>query len=138
MDKVLTKTRATVRLQSMARGVVESIRPEGLVLVSVRGLGPVECEVLLGTGLELGVGDKVLLAPGYGEDPAVVVGTVGCYAPPAPSAHVKLEATESLTLRCGSASVELRADGRALLKGDDVVVRAKGTKRIRAGHVAIN
>jgi hypothetical protein len=49
-----------------------------------------------------------------------------------------LEATEALTLRCGEASIELRADGSAIVKGEDVLLRAKGTQRIRAGNVAIN
>ena len=41
-------------------------------------------------------------------------------------------------LRCGEASLDLRADGKVLLRGDDVLVRAKGTQRIRAGTVSIN
>jgi hypothetical protein len=49
-----------------------------------------------------------------------------------------LTATETLTLKCGEASVNLRADGQVMVKGEDVLLRAKGTQRIRAGNVAIN
>ena len=33
---------------------------------------------------------------------------------------------------------DLRADGKVRSRGDDVLVRAKGTQRIRAGSVSIN
>ena len=49
-----------------------------------------------------------------------------------------LQASESLSLTCGQASIELRADGKVLIRGDDVLLRAKGTQRIRAGTVSIN
>ena len=51
---------------------------------------------------------------------------------------ISIDATNSLSLKCGEASIELRADGKVLIKGEDVTVRAKGTKRIRAGTVSIN
>jgi hypothetical protein len=43
-----------------------------------------------------------------------------------------------LSLKCGDASIDLRADGKVMIRGEDVLVRAKGTKRIRAGTVSIN
>ena len=70
--------------------------------------------------------------------PGIVLGRIAAYSPAQAPAHVTLEATESLSLKCGEASVELRADGRAMVKGEDVLLRAKGTQRIRAGNVAIN
>jgi hypothetical protein len=35
-------------------------------------------------------------------------------------------------------TVDLRADGKVMVRGEDVLLRAKGTQRIRAGTVAIN
>lgn len=89
-------------------------------------------------GLRLVPGDQLLVAPPQGDAPAVALGRIGRYTPPAPSDHVTIEATESLTLKCGASSVDLRADGKLMVRGDDVLVRAKGTQTIRAGSVSIN
>ena len=100
----------------------------------------VECDMLHGGGpVDWAQGDALLVASG--DEPAlcaIVLGRIGRYAAARPPAELTLEATESLTLKCGESSVELRADGRAMLKGEDVLLRAKGTQRIRAGNVAIN
>ncbi|CAN5421075.1 hypothetical protein BH11PSE9_BH11PSE9_04260 [soil metagenome] len=63
---------------------------------------------------------------------------MGRYNPPAVQAIVTIEANESLTLKCGEASIDLRADGQVMVRGEDVLLRAKGTQRIRAAKVAIN
>ena len=52
--------------------------------------------------------------------------------------YLSLRAAQSVRLECGEASIELRADGAVLVRGEDIVFRAKGTQRIRAGSVAIN
>ena len=80
---------------------------------------------------DLACGDRVLLllppAPGR---PGIVVGRLAAYRPKSAQREVTITATESLVLRCGEASLDLRADGKVLLRGDDVLVRAKGTQRI--------
>ena len=55
-----------------------------------------------------------------------------------PNAHLSIESVGQLTLVCGQASIDLRADGKVMIRGEDVLVRAKGTQRIRAGTVSIN
>jgi hypothetical protein len=87
---------------------------------------------------ELKVGDRVLALILNPEQPGIVLGRISTYPPKATRSRITIEATESLTLKCGDASVELRADGKAMVKGDDVLIRAKGTQRIRAGTVSIN
>jgi hypothetical protein len=87
-------------------------------------------------GLELAAGDAVLLSRHAEDAPPVVIGRIGRYGRPA--ARVTLEAGQTLSLKCGDASVDLRADGKVMVRGDDVLVHAKGTNRIRAGSVAIN
>ena len=57
---------------------------------------------------------------------------------PAGPASLALQAGDKLTLRCGQSSIEMSADGKVLIRGEDVLIRAKGTKRIRAGTVSIN
>ncbi|MDE2454675.1 MAG: hypothetical protein KGL43_13870 [Burkholderiales bacterium] len=123
---------------ALVRGIVEAIDAEGGVEVALDGGAKRVCDVLL-AGFTLEPGDAVLVArPGAGMGRAVVLGRVGRYKAPEAPARLELEATESLSLRCGEARVELRADGRLMLRGEDVLLRAKGTQRIRAGHVAIN
>ena len=78
-----------------------------------------------------------MLAP-PGSDKAVVLGRIGLYVAPRSEAHLSIEASESLTLKCGAASIDLRADGKVMVRGEDVLLRAKGTQRIRAGTVSIN
>ena len=47
---------------------------------------------------------------------------------------------ESVTRSAGGLGqiMELRADGKLLVKGEDVLVKARGTQRIKAGSVNIN
>jgi len=84
-------------------------------------------------------GDSLLALPPDGSGRGIVLGRIGPYREPQPQARLTLEATEVLTLKCGDVSIDLRAsDGKLMLRGDDVLLRAKGTQRIRAGTVAIN
>lgn len=100
-----------------------------------------DCDWLENTSnanINLELSDPLLCIPPSGEEPGIVLGRIGKYQKPQPQEHVTIEAQESLTLKCGEASVELRNDGRAMVKGEDVLLRAKGTQRIRAASVAIN
>lgn len=54
-----------------------------------------------------------------------------------PSTHV-IEAREELQLRCGEATITLRADGTIKILGRDVTSWARRRQRIRGGSVAIN
>jgi len=86
----------------------------------------------------LAAGDQVLVLPACADGPAIVLGRIGRHPTAEHPRRVLLQASESLTLKCGDASIDLRADGKVLIRGDDVLLRAKGTQRIRAGTVAIN
>lgn len=90
------------------------------------------------SGLVLKVGDRLLVALGDGDCPSVALGRIGRYDVQRPGTNVTIEATESLTLKCGEASIDLRADGKVMVRGEDVLLRAKGTQRIRGGTVSIN
>ena len=52
--------------------------------------------------------------------------------------HVELEAAETLTLRCGQASITLTADGQVLMRGTYVSSHSTGTQRIKGAAVRIN
>lgn len=122
------------------RGIVQSIIDGGLLQVE-DGLGTTcHCEVLqTGAPLALEPGDQVLfLVPADSVGLGIVLGRVGRYAKPQPPSVLTLEAAEALSLKCGEASIDLRADGKVMVRGEDVLLRAKGTQRIRAGTVSIN
>ena len=113
-----------------------------LVVLRADGMR-LECDWLAGAG-NLELGDELLLNAFDSRTRPVVIGRIGPYvkplAPPAMGGQeqLTLEATQSLTLKCGESSIDLRADGKVMIRGDDVLVRAKGTNRIRAGTVSIN
>lgn len=119
------------------KGRIAAIDERGLVHVHSGGTVQMICEVLAGVGT-LAVGDAVLATPLAGDDGGVVLGRLGAYVAPEIQRRGHIEASERLTLKCGQSSIDLRADGKVMIRGEDVLVRAKGTKRIRAGTVSIN
>jgi hypothetical protein len=51
---------------------------------------------------------------------------------------VSITARESITLKCGDASITLNRDGKIVLRGAHVVSHASGVNRIRGGSVELN
>jgi hypothetical protein len=132
---------ATDRLRRLTVRRVES---DGTIVVdSDASDAEVVCEVLhTGGPWELGLAPKdVVLC--WQPDPdlprGVILGRIGIShgAPDCPDELV-LEAGRSLTLRVGDGSITIRADGKILIKGTDLVSHAQRTNRIRGGAVAIN
>lgn len=125
--------------ETLLTGRLERIEPDGSLIVELPVLG-LQNVAWLETGapgnIKLALGDELLIARLPGASLAVALGRIGRYAPP--SEHLTIEAQGSLSLKCGASSVDLRADGKVMIRGEDVLVRAKGTQRIRAGTVAIN
>ncbi|NMG71624.1 hypothetical protein [Parazoarcus communis] len=139
-QKVLAFARPTASpMSGTQRARLTAIADDGTLTVATTEGHSFNCDWLEnGQGMTLQCGDEVLtLTPDAGGR-GIVLGRVGPYRPPAPQARLTLEATEVLTLKCGDATLDLRADGRAMLRGEDVLLRARGTQRIRAGTVAIN
>ena len=52
--------------------------------------------------------------------------------------QVLVEARDQLELRCGEASLTLRADGKVEIRGTHVLSRSSGPNRIKGGSVSIN
>jgi len=121
------------------RGELLEIREDGALVVRDARGACVDCDCLepLALAGSLNPGDGVLFLPPADGLAGVVLGRIGRYRA-SPSARVTIEATEGLTLRCGDASVDLRADGKLMIRGEDVLLRARGTQRIKAGTVNIN
>ena len=125
-------TLVRAELVEVAKSGLLVVRSEDGVLYSCEVLEAVQCRPPLGSG------DRLLVLAPPGSDKAVVLGRIGLYVAPRSEAHLSIEASESLTLKCGAASIDLRADGKVMVRGEDVLLRAKGTQRIRAGTVSIN
>ena len=96
-------------------------------------------------GQPLAVGDIVVACQLAGAPEAVVI--IGRLESAAaderlngdePPDTLVLQAKESLTLRVGDGSITIRADGKILIKGTDLVSHAKNVNRIKGGAVAIN
>jgi len=127
----------------LLRGMIAQILPSGEIQVaspSGGGGAMLSCDVLhTGVPLSLHVGDAVLaMSPiGPGER-GLVLGLIAAYSPSTPEKKLVLEASESLSLKCGSSMIELRQDGRLLIRGKDVVSFAERTQRIKGGTVGIN
>jgi len=51
---------------------------------------------------------------------------------------VTLEGTEEVVLRCGLASITIRADGQVVIKGTRLTSKASETNKIRGSSVLIN
>jgi hypothetical protein len=49
-----------------------------------------------------------------------------------------LEGQRELTLRCGKASIHLRADGRVTIRGTEVLSRSDGPNRVQGASVQLN
>ncbi|MCW5633127.1 MAG: hypothetical protein KIT17_07295 [Rubrivivax sp.] len=120
-------------------GRLREIDAEGALVVEPTQGAPMACDWLHGPTAVPQPGDEVLVMPVAGRRP-VVLGRVGPCLPAEarPQPHVVLEAAETLTLKCGESSIDMRADGKVMVRGDDVLLRARGTQRIRAGTVSIN
>lgn len=125
----------------LERARVLEVADGGTVFVATSLDDRTPCDLLVTVGLAgrlLEAGDEVLVFVPCATRRGVVIGRIAGDVQQSAEAHVTIRATESLKLQCGAASVELRADGQAMVKGEDVLLRAKGTQRIRAGNVAIN
>lgn len=129
---------------TVQRGTVVEILDGGEVRVEVVADEPVRfsCDVLrAGAGaIVLKAGDAVLaLLPPSDDQRGCILGVVEPYRGDEPKpGTVKLQAAEDLTLACGESSITLKKSGQILIKGSDVVTRARRTHKIKAGSVHIN
>ncbi|MCI0379992.1 MAG: hypothetical protein L0215_20615 [Gemmataceae bacterium] len=134
---------------TIARGMVVELLEEGEILVEVPGQPPLRllCDFLRSAdaaGLTLQPGDGVLVSlPRNLDEKGCVLGRIGTYRRPEPqeppeTTQVVVQADKELVLKCGEGSITIRADGKVLIKGKDLVSHAQRSNRIKGGSVAIN
>ena|SRR5437868_105491 len=128
-----------------ARATVLKVATDGTVICTRDGedLEAIPCQVLHtsdGPPPRLAPGDAVLVWLSGGD--GIVLGRIGGSRAPAkpagPPDELVLEAKKGLTLKCGDGSITVRADGKILIKGRDLVSHARRLNRIKGGAVAIN
>lgn len=143
MSNAKTKTpRARRTAGQVRRGRVTAVA-SGLVTVRVgRGAtaSDIACEVLhppQGAPAGMNVGDAVIVMLPDGDEPGCVLGRPGPYRRPDDEVVV-IEALRELVLKCGSATITLRHDGKLLMRGEDVATVARRRNRIKGGSVDIN
>jgi hypothetical protein len=142
-------------------GTIVDVLADGRVLVDYEGnpIGPMSarCAEGLLSGTSRGARDAAVLLFENG-DPSrpLVVALLGqARAEPTQVVELKrlgaaprecvidgerlvLEARKEIVLRCGEGSITLRADGKILLKGREIVSRAFETNKIKGSTVQIN
>ena len=147
MAKRVEASEAVINVRTF-RAKVLTVHEDGSVLVSsLDGSRECACDVLQTAGaflLLLAPGDDVLVwLPSRGRARGIILGRIGASVDPASARllapdEVILEAKKGLTLRVGDGSITLRADGKILIKGKDLVSHAKRMNRIKGGAVSIN
>lgn len=126
-------------------GVLVEIGADGSPIVDYNGntLGPIAARTVIASAVQ---GDTVLLLFDQG-DPArpIIIGVVrDTFEQSFPrrlklaAREILIEAADEVSLRSGDSSLTLRRDGKAVLKGKDVVSRASRTNRIKGATVQIN
>jgi hypothetical protein len=126
---------------------IEVADPEVGLLVSGEGESAVPARTTVPvTSADVGRQALYVLENGRADRP-IIIGLVresSVDAPvPAPSLEVEgkriaIEGKEEVVLRSGEASITLRSDGRIVIKGMDIVSRARGVHKVKGATVLIN
>lgn len=87
--------------------------------------------------------DEVVFAADPGTTRGYVFGKVEAYqempkAKEGPPDALRFTAQERIELRCGDGSLILRADGKVIVKGNEVVSCARGVNKVKGAAVRIN
>jgi hypothetical protein len=137
-------------LQLQLGRVVEVREGQPWVLIDGQSSQPLRARVAAsGVAAGMALGRAVLLAlPEIERDGPVIVAWVQDQLPattPMPGLdveldgrRVQLQAEEEVVLRCGQASITLRADGQVVIKGTRLTSRASETNKVRGATVLIN
>ena len=142
-------------------GRVVAITPDGDILVQIAGAGDslIECDYLQASSADepiFSAGSEVLVHLSSPSSRGCVMGLKKRYSPQVQTEsssdvsdeatkhdealpeHVVIKAGQSLSLQCGETSRRITKEGKILIKGVDILAKAKRTHRIKGGSVAIN
>ncbi len=143
---------------ALVKGTIAAIEADGViwVLVSKDPRKPIQARTLVDID-PTAIGNDVLLSfDDTSDDRPIILGLIqdrckkktnrertyldrdqvdACYID---KERVEIEAKKEIVMRCGDASVTLRKDGKIIIKGIQVISRAKGANKIRGAAVTIN
>lgn len=119
---------------------VTGIDAEGRPLVARTGAEPEPALSLVPVTPDL-VGRAAAVLPFDGGTVRLLL--IGLLQPPAllveaDGARQVIVARDTLTLRCGKASITLEASGRVTIRGTDLLSRAEGANRVQGASVQLN
>ena len=129
-------------VNAIFRGVVLGMAEDGRIAVTREGSESAQawyCEMLEmadGGRLTLTTGDAVMVCGVSDQNSGVILGRIGVSG--SGPDELVIEAGRTLVLKCGDGSITIRADGKILIKGKDLVSHAQRVNRIKGGSVAIN
>ena len=126
---------------TIVSGRVSYIDADGSCFVSVSDADePVRAQIVASEAAGLSEDTEVLLAIGGARGPVVIGPIVDSIFERESSVerHVSLEAGESVTIKCGASSITMRQDGTVVIKGEDLITRARRQNKIRGATVKIN
>jgi hypothetical protein len=141
---VMTATNRGVSTDTFRRAKVLSVDDEGLLTITAGDETSAFAAELLhtfeGPPLQLVPGDEVLVGTPSDGSRAVVLGRLKSAVRKEARVpdELVIEAKKGLVLRVGEGSITLRADGKILIQGNDLVSQAKRMNRIKGGAVSIN
>jgi hypothetical protein len=82
--------------------------------------------------------DDPVHAPSSSDGAAVVLPRDASQTVQVDGRRLHLTAQQEVLIECGKSSLRLRADGRIVLLGTDIVSRARCTHKVKGGNVLIN
>ena len=126
-------------------GILVDVRSDGIPVVDYAGnrLGPIPARTAVSVA---NPGDTVLIILQDGDPTSpIITGVVHDRLETGlpqklrlAAKEIALEGTHEISLRCGESSLILRKDGKAMLKGSEVLSRASRTNRIKGATVQLN
>lgn len=126
-------------LQGVHRAQVAEIGPDGRAKVLIPSLG--DTALLAQSLVPIGAASVGRLAAVTMMDDQPLI--LGLLQPPVPQVDADgetqvIEASRELTLRCGSASITMTADGRVTIRGTQLLSRSEGANRVQGATVQLN
>lgn len=143
-------------LLSVRQGKVAALNDEGEILIETEDLDyPVPCFIIRTTEAafpRLTAGDPVLFVVDAMNKRGFILGRIEPYTLQiakengknklqflqANDKKVCLEATEEISIKCGSGSISMNKQGRIVIKGTSIVSRSSGPNKIKGATVNIN
>jgi hypothetical protein len=157
MSSVFDLSPANLGAFEILRGRVVGLDVDGCIDVAIDdNADSIRCSALITNGSTpptISIADDVLVWCDVARSTGIVIGRVAPHVSRSGGAAAQgpveeseastpdtlvLEAKNTLVLRVGDGSITIRADGKILIKGKDLVSHATNMNRVKGGAVAIN